>query len=284
MSSYMVNPMLRNQTGAKRGPKKQPLPNVADVRNTFLSLFDGNSEVVRTLPESATTPEKVEVKPPAHIQALMDDQGHSKVTRKLKIRTGMKFGDLEIIRKMPRRQGVKSWLAERWKVRCVCGSEEVVPKYYLLRMPNPKTNCGCKLYVPTLKSSNKREYLIYHMMHQRCENPNHVSYKHYQKLGIGIHPSFHKTNPEGFANWFAEVGASPSPAHSIDRIRNAKGYEPGNLRWSTAVEQRMNQGDTIGGKTLDEIMAMGLTEEEWVAFVRINGYGGSFASPKAERD
>jgi hypothetical protein len=39
---------------------------------------------------------------------------------------------------------------------------------------------------------------------------------------------------------------------------------PGNVKWSTAVSQRANQGDRIGGKTIAEIEAMGLTEEEWI--------------------
>ena len=33
----------------------------------------------------------------------------------------------------------------------------------------------------------------------------------------------------------------PSTKHSIDRIDNDKGYQPGNCRWATAREQRLNQ-------------------------------------------
>lgn len=193
--------------------------------------------------------------------------------KKTKLVVGMKFGDLILRRKLPPKKGVKPSLRERWRVECTapnCGKELEVPKYYLIRKPNPKTHCGCRF--ATLKSKNKREFLIYHMMHQRCENPNHASYEHYRKNGITIWPEWHKSNSDGFEKWFEEVGPSPTKYHSLDRIDNRKGYIPGNLRWSTSEEQRMNQGDTIGGKTAEEIEAMNMTEEQWIEFVKENGY------------
>ena len=36
------------------------------------------------------------------------------------------------------------------------------------------------------------------------------------------------------------MGERPSPAHSIDRKDNSKGYEPGNCRWATASDQTRN--------------------------------------------
>lgn len=200
--------------------------------------------------------------------------------RKHKLKTGDFFGHLAIRRKAADRKGVKPTLRKQWHVECIapdknkpsgiCGTKLVVPQYYLVRPGNPKTHCGCQF--KTLKSENSREYRIWHMMHQRCLNPNHTSYKHYQSRGITIHEDFLKTNPQGFENFLADVGPCPTPRHSLDRIRNAIGYMPGNLKWSTSEEQRLNQGDLIGGRTQQDIEDMGMTEEEWVAYVKVHGY------------
>ena len=51
----------------------------------------------------------------------------------------------------------------------------------------------------------------------------------------------------------AEVGPRPSDKHSLDRIDNAKGYEPGNVRWATMSAQCRNKRNnrllTFRGKT-----------------------------------
>lgn len=44
-----------------------------------------------------------------------------------------------------------------------------------------------------------------------------------------------------FPDFLKDVGLKPTPQHSIDRINNDGNYEPGNVKWSTAKEQRANQ-------------------------------------------
>lgn len=68
----------------------------------------------------------------------------------------------------------------------------------------------------------------------RCNNPNHPRYPDYGGRGIKCHFE----NFEAFAR---EVGLRPSSGHSIDRIDNDKGYEKGNVKWSTDTEQSRNR-------------------------------------------
>lgn len=206
--------------------------------------------------------------------------GHRGTYTKHVLKTGRFFGHLVLRRKAAPDKGAKPTLRERWHCECLapskfnggeqCGNKIVVPKYYLIRKPNPKTHCGCMF--ETNKSRHAREYRIYHMMHQRCMNPNHESYEHYKKRGITIYEPWQKHNEDGFDLWLKDVGPCPTPYHSLDRIRNADGYVPGNLKWSTAEEQRLNQGDLIGGKTAEEIEALGMTEDEWVEHTKKHGY------------
>lgn len=42
---------------------------------------------------------------------------------------------------------------------------------------------------------------------------------------------------DGFRNFLLEIGKAPSLDHTVDRIDNKKGYEPGNIRWATRTQQ-----------------------------------------------
>ena len=58
-----------------------------------------------------------------------------------------------------------------------------------------------------------------------------------------------------FKGWVLQnLGAKPSPKHTLDRINNSVGYLKGNLRWATPVDQqnntRTNRMITRNGETL----------------------------------
>lgn len=78
-------------------------------------------------------------------------------------------------------------------------------------------------------------------MRRRCNYADHVSYKHYGGRGISVYPEWDNSE-DGFERWLAYIGPAPSPLHTLDRFPDNDGnYEPGNVRWATAKEQRANQ-------------------------------------------
>lgn len=74
-------------------------------------------------------------------------------------------------------------------------------------------------------------------MRQRCLNKNNPAYPNYGGRGIKICERW----LESFENFRADVGEPPSQNHSLDRIDNEKGYEPGNVRWAEDFIQVRNR-------------------------------------------
>lgn len=56
-----------------------------------------------------------------------------------------------------------------------------------------------------------------------------------------------------FLAFYCDMGHRPSKEHSIDRMDNRLGYNKGNCRWATRIEQANNKTNnilaTIGGET-----------------------------------
>ncbi|HEY4451018.1 MAG TPA: hypothetical protein VGN13_05440 [Solirubrobacteraceae bacterium] len=67
-------------------------------------------------------------------------------------------------------------------------------------------------------------------------NPNATGYANYGGRGIRICSRW-----DDFALFAVDVGEKPSPEHTLDRIDNDGGYEPGNVRWATPAEQQRNR-------------------------------------------
>lgn len=94
------------------------------------------------------------------------------------------------------------------------------------------------------------EYGAWSNMIQRCTNPNNPEYHNYGERGITVCERWRLS----FTAFWEDVGDRPSPQHSIHRINNDIGYEPGNVRWVTAREQgagrRRNVWIEAGGERL----------------------------------
>lgn len=114
--------------------------------------------------------------------------------------------------------------------------------------------------------SRQREYRIWSYMKQRCHNPRALHFKFYGGRGIAVCEEWR--GGDGFDRFFAHVGPAPSRTHTLDRIDNSRGYEPGNVRWATRKQQssnmRSNRLVTIGQEThtvAEWIDTLGLDEE-----------------------
>ncbi len=100
------------------------------------------------------------------------------------------------------------------------------------------------------------EYSSWHAMMSRCNNPHHTYFHRYGGRGIKVCKRW-----SSFVLFLRDMGRRPSPKHSIERIRNSRGYFPSNCRWATQREQCNNRLNnrllTIGKVTL--------TVSQWAA-------------------
>lgn len=129
-----------------------------------------------------------------------------------------------------------------WRCICDCGQTAVVFGPDLKR--GKSRSCGCLAAELIGEASlthgeggrKTPEYMSWQSMKDRCNNPNAPSYARYGGRGIKVC----KRWCESYAAFLADVGRQPSPAHTLDRIKNDKDYEPGNVRWATPLEQAQN--------------------------------------------
>jgi len=130
-----------------------------------------------------------------------------------------------------------------WLCECVCGNRVTVA-INALRSGNTKS-CGCKKYGQhkkhecARKNRQTKEYVAWKNMKQRCYNKNRRDYYLYGGRGIIVCNEW-RTSFEAFLE---DMGEAPSNKHSLDRIDVNGIYKPGNCRWATPHQQRVNQRD-----------------------------------------
>ena len=141
-----------------------------------------------------------------------------------------------------------------WHCTCSCGERRIIAATSITA--GTSKSCGClaaelsSIRRRTHKMTGAPEYRTWNAMKQRCTNKKNQAYKDYGGRGITICEEW----ANSFQAFFDYIGKRPSIQHEIDRIDNSRGYEPGNVRWSTAKENSLNRRNNVllthNGETL----------------------------------
>jgi hypothetical protein len=85
------------------------------------------------------------------------------------------------------------------------------------------------------------ERAVLSLMVQRCHNPKNPSFENYGARGIKVCARWQQS----FEAFLEDMGPRPTARHSVERIENSKGYEPGNCKWATRAEQARNTRQNV---------------------------------------
>jgi hypothetical protein len=99
-------------------------------------------------------------------------------------------------------------------------------------------NAG-RLFHSTHGLSRTPAYSSWVAMMHRCHDPASSAFPSYGGRGVAVCQEWHD-----FANFYGDMGDRP-PGHTLDRIDNGRGYEPGNCRWADKYTQSINRCTTI---------------------------------------
>ncbi len=170
---------------------------------------------------------------------------------------GQRFGRLRVLRKGP----VDRNRCVGWYCICDCG-KKVLKSGPHMRAGEIRS-CGC-LALETKQQNGRAnvtsgllkrlgrlrwkhgegtwphitvEYHAWQNAKDRCFNPRNPDYKDYGGRGIQMCEEW-RNNYRAFLD---EIGRKPVSEFVIDRINNEGHYEPGNVRWATPQESRLNQ-------------------------------------------
>ena len=152
-------------------------------------------------------------------------------------RAGQRFGKLVVVRDL----GRDARLGRRYLCQCDCGTKKSVLESNLLGMTR---SCGCarsKRDTRGLSRTQPKEYQAWAHMLARCSDPKRPDFHNYGGRGIEVCERWRTS----FFYFFTDMGPRPSIRHTLDRIDNSKGYEPGNVRWAVWEVQQNNRRNNV---------------------------------------
>lgn len=116
--------------------------------------------------------------------------------------------------------------------------------------PRPYRKISARTHGHTVDNVYSPTYHSWQAMLGRCRYLERESTPKYIDRGITVCDRW-----LDFKNFLLDMGERPEGT-SIDRIDNDKGYEPGNCKWSTSIEQARNRRN----KRLDYDMALDIAK------------------------
>ena len=181
--------------------------------------------------------------------------------KKLVINPGDEYELLTIVKEVERHQQPNGKFRRMVLCRCKCGTETVTQLHSLTS--GHTTSCGC--FGKTTGRGNATHgrcgtpvYRAWQDMIQRCYNPLRPRYVTYGARGITVCKRWR----ESFEAFLEDMGDTPSPRHSIDRIENDQGYCKANCRWATKKQQSRNTSRNVVLTYQDKAMCVAEWAEE----------------------
>jgi hypothetical protein len=168
--------------------------------------------------------------------------------------TGHVYGRLTVIS-----EALKRGRHTMYNCLCECGLASVA--YATNLRSGYTTSCGClrtELHSTQGGGSNNAAYKNWESMVARCHNIKHDQYEKYGAIGVHVHLPWRYD----FQAFLRYIGPKPTVNHTIDRIENALGYIPGNVRWATHIEQKANRSNTAKVMWNGELQTLAILAHE----------------------
>lgn len=180
--------------------------------------------------------------------------------RKHVIAPGTRVGKLTVL-------GEAAIPKRHYIVQCDCGTVRTVSCGHLIagdtRACN-RNNCRADTarHGHARKGRHTSEYNTWYEMIRRCTYSKHKRWRDYGGRGIQVCGRWQKS----FPSFLSDMGAKPSPVHTIERIDVNGNYEPDNCKWATKQEQSGNQRRSIRVTINSETKCLA----EWIRHFGLN--------------
>lgn len=169
----------------------------------------------------------------------------SLIMSKIKYKYGQKVGECFYLRELPIHKFPSGQV--RRLALFECGGCGCIFKAFIMNVKSGHTkSCGCYNSMKIIKRNYKHGladspmYSRWSDVIKRCYNPSCGAYKNYGGRGIKVCIEW-RDDFKSFYDYMMALPGALEPGLTIDRIDNDRGYEPGNMRWTTYLIQRHNQ-------------------------------------------